>query len=596
MERMRIVSIALNWECFMHCISSVRRHAPSFVAALSFLAGATAAYGADTYIGGVLQIPVLGIGSATYSNVAINVGNIISGPTGSVANGTVDSYDPGTNELTVQSVDAGGTTYHNVVVTVAGLVSIGGVTGADSYDGANLSISLVQFAGSVYEGVVVTEALNNVVSVAGGMPTLGPDTYNLLNNELAIPAVQVGNHVYTNVLVTAGKLLAVGGIHSTTHESVLYAFGGAGSGGTDGVHPGGLTLGSDGYFYGTTSSGGANNLGAVFRLTLAGVETVLYSFAGGAGDGAVPDAGLIEASNGEFYGTTNVGGNAYGTVFSITSGGSESMLYAFAGPNGDGANPHASLIQGSDGNFYGTTYGGGGATHSGTIFKVTPEGAETVLYTFGAGGVAANGSNPPAGLIEDADGNLYGVTAQGGADNFGTVFKLTSEGAQTVLHSFTGPNGDGQGPQGGLVQGSDGNFYGTTSNGGTIASGDPNGNGTVYKITPAGVETVLYSFAGSNGDPSQPDAGGDGQEPNANLVKGSDGNFYGITSAGGAFGEGTVYKITPAGVEAVLYSFKALNGDGAGPTSLIQGSDGNLYGSTNGGGTNGNGTIFKITL
>jgi uncharacterized repeat protein (TIGR03803 family) len=341
---------------------------------------------------------------------------------------------------------------------------------------------------------------------------------------------------------------------------------------------------SDGNFYGATVEGGANGFGTVFRITPAGLETVLHSFAGGS-DGSGPQAGPIEGSDGNFYGTTAEGGaNGFGTVFRITSAGVETALHSFAGGS-DGSGPHAGLIEGSDGNFYGTT-SAGGADNWGTVFRITPGGVETVLHSFAGG---SDGSQPLAGLIEGSDRNFYGTTSAGGADNWGTVFRITPDGVESVLHSFGSGSGvDGVNPYAGLIEGSDGNFYGTTKLGGMHNLGTGQNRGTVFRITPAGVETVLYSFAG----------GSDGSQPLAGLIEGSDGNFYGTTSAGGANNSGTVFRITPTGVETVLHSFGS-GGDGSNPyAGLLVGSNGNLYGTTRSGGSGGClggcGTVFEL--
>jgi uncharacterized repeat protein (TIGR03803 family) len=232
------------------------------------------------------------------------------------------------------------------------------------------------------------------------------------------------------------------------------------------------------------------------------------------------------------------------------------------------------LIQASDGNFYGTTVTGG--TSSGAVFKITPAGVETVLHSFVGG--TTDGAMPQAALIQGIDGDFYGTTANGGTGSNGTVFKITSTGVESILHSFV-PGIDGSDPVAALVQGTDGNFYGTTAGGGT------GGSGTVFKITPTGVETVLYSFAGGTAD---------GSVPSAALTQGSDGNFYGTTAAGGTFGFGTLFKITPTGVETVLYSF-AGGTDGRSPRApLTQGLDGIFYGTTNNGATSDLGTAFKF--
>ena len=319
-------------------------------------------------------------------------------------------------------------------------------------------------------------------------------------------------------------------------------------------------------------------------------EVVLHSFDGT--DGATPDAGLIQGSDGNLYGTTaGIGmgfGSSNGTVFKITPAGALTTLYSFCGqPNcADGAHPQASLIQGSDGNFYGTTqYGGanvgGGANPlwtnpaginpGGTVFKVTPSGKLTTLYSFCSQADSTDGQWPIAGVIQDADGNFYGTTGYGGAHGYkyGTVFKLTPSGTLTTLYSFCSQANctDGASPNG-VIQGGDGNFYGTTTDGGAHSNG-----GTVFKLTPSGTLTILYSFC-SDADCT------DGSSPNG-VIEGGDGNFYGTTTDGGANRMGgTVFKLTPSGTMTTVYSFSGEADDTASPNGVILGRDGNLYGTT----------------
>src|SRR6267143_2555062 len=288
-------------------------------------------------------------------------------------------------------------------------------------------------------------------------------------------------------------LLAVSGVaQAQMRLDVLAAFGPAGPQNPQAP----LIQGTDGNFYGTTSQGGASNAGTVFQLTPAGTLTVLHEFAGGTA-GAAPVAGLVQAADGNFYGTTSQGGasNA-GTVFQLTPAGTLTVLYTFTGGTTDGATPNAGLIQATDANFYGTTVNGG-AFSTGTVFQLTPAGTLTVLHEFAGG---TDGAAPVAGLIQAADGNFYGTTSQGGASNAGTVFQLTPAGTLTVLYAFTGGNTDGATPYAGLIQATDGNLYGTTVNGGAFSAG------TVFQVTPAGVVTVLYAFAGGT-DGATPYAG-----------------------------------------------------------------------------------------
>jgi uncharacterized repeat protein (TIGR03803 family) len=305
--------------------------------------------------------------------------------------------------------------------------------------------------------------------------------------------------------------------------------------------------------------------------------TTLLSFDGT--DGANSAAGLVRATDGNFYGTTSGGGaHSNGTVFRISPSGALTTLYSFCSKSAcsDGANPVAGLIQATDGNLYGTT-------QLGTVFKITLSGT---LTTLGGPG----GQSPLAALVQGKDGNFYGTMARGGANtctmrsgyrvSCGTVFKITPAGAVTTLASFSQANGFT--PSSPLIQATDGNFYGTTPNGG--GTGEP-GFGTVFKITPSGTLTVLHRFAGTDGEKSL-----------AALVQGTDGNFYGTTSFGGGnpnFG-GTVFKITPTGALTTLHSFGSGDGTGA-SAALIQATDGNFYGTTSGFGVSNTGTVFRIT-
>jgi uncharacterized repeat protein (TIGR03803 family) len=348
----------------------------------------------------------------------------------------------------------------------------------------------------------------------------------------------------------------------------------------------GLVQATDGDLYGVTYFGGVNNQGTVFKITLSGTLTTLYSFCSQAGctDGAGPGAGLIQATNGNFYGTTASGG-AYGdgTVFEITPTGTLTTLHSFDGA--DGNYPAATLVQAaSDGKFYGTTANGGanescdsfGLPGCGTLFSITPGGELTTLYNFCSQGDCTDGTAPFAGLVQAANGNLYGTTTLGGASDAGTVFEITPSGTLTTLHSFDYT--DGNAPQGALVQGKDGNFYGTTRGGG--ASGD----GTAFKVTPTGTLTSLHSFDGT-----------DGANPTAGLVQAADGNFYGTTESGEANIIGTIFKITPSGTLTTLQDLVCTSG--CFPyAGLVQDTNGSFYGTTLGGGTDEMGVIFSLSV
>jgi len=380
-------------------------------------------------------------------------------------------------------------------------------------------------------------------------------------------------------LILAIILLAVPMVGAQTAtaqtERVIYSFGSY----PDGEAPlAGLAQDAKGSFYGTTGYGGANGDGTVFKVTPGGKEKVLFSFTR-VPDGATPLAGLTIDANGNFYGTTSLGGenNGCGTVFKITPGGKHKVLYTFACGT-DGISPVAGVTLDAQGNLYGTTQQGG-ANGDGTVFKLTAGGKEKWLYSFTGG---MDGRMPMSGLIQDAKGNLYGTTEQGGAGLWGTVFKVTPGGKLTALYSFTN-NADGGEPTAGLVRDAKGNLYGTTSTGG-------NGNcafgcGTVFEVTPAGAESVIYSFTG----------GADGALPTHGLVRDANGNLYGTTYGGGASGWGTVFKVTPQGAHKVLYSFPG-GADGGDPTcDLIEDTKGNFYGTAQSGGDSTSGVVFKLT-
>jgi uncharacterized repeat protein (TIGR03803 family) len=350
---------------------------------------------------------------------------------------------------------------------------------------------------------------------------------------------------------------------------------------TNGASPNaGLIQAKDGNFYGTTFSGGPasdGTNGTLFRITASGALSNLISFAGT--NGAGPRAPLLQGPDGNFYGTTYNGGtNNAGTVFELTTNGTLSTLATLAFSENIGGYPIAGLVQGRDGNFYGTT-AIGGTNGFGTIFKLTTNGVFSTLVSFDN----TNGASPYAGLAQANDGSLYGTTYQGGTNGgYGTIFKLATNGAFASLASFSNTNGAN--PYAGLVQDSDGNFYGTTFYGGS------NNDGTIFKFTTNGELTTLVSFANTNG-----------ANPQAGVIQATDGNFYGTTSGGGTYtneaglGYGTIFELSTNGTLTTLISFNATNG--AFPkASLIQASDENFYGTTASGGTNGYGTIFRLSV
>jgi uncharacterized repeat protein (TIGR03803 family) len=373
--------------------------------------------------------------------------------------------------------------------------------------------------------------------------------------------------------------------------------------GQDGGSPfAGLTMDRAGNLYGTTAYGGTGN-GTVFKLVhkhSAFVFTPLYSFAGG-NDGANPQARVIIGPDGSLYGTTQYGGQGYGTVFKLAPPPfacktalcpwKETTLYRFAG-GADGANPLSEIVFDQAGNLYGTTYlGGVGTCNStytcGVVYELTPSNGswtESILYGFTGGN---DGGAPTAGLIFDSTGNLYGTATVGGLYNGGTVFQLSRAGsgwAENVLYNFTG--NDGYQPVGGLTFDQAGNLYGTTKAGGLA------GGGAAFELAPSGgvwTQTRLYSFGAQNDD---------GLSPYDSLAVDANGNLYGTTSAGGPGNVGNVFELTPASggwTGVALHSFTD-GSDGATPFSgLILDANGNLYGTADSGGTDGFGVVFEIT-
>lgn len=361
---------------------------------------------------------------------------------------------------------------------------------------------------------------------------------------------------------------------------------------------GSLVQGLDGNFYGTTNLGGANNGGEVFKITPNGRVTAIYSFcpATGCADGSLPNDGLLQGFDGNLYGTTSEGGNSNdGTVFKLTSSGVLTTVHAFCSEMncGDGATPYYGLIQGIDGNFFGATTTAV-AGINGTVFEITPTGRLTTLYTFCALSNCLDGGGAAGTLIMGTDGNFYGVTGSGGTQKAGTIFRITAGGKLTTLHSFH--KTDGQFPNT-LVQASDGSVYGTTGYGGA------NNKGMIFKLSQSGQFSVLYNFCTVTNC-------ADGATSSAPLVEGTDGNLYGTTTFGGVNkvngqffgGYGTLFQITPAGQFTTLYTFCPLGGDcadGAYPLDgLTQGTDGNFYATAYGlSQCPGNcGTVFKFSM
>lgn len=342
-----------------------------------------------------------------------------------------------------------------------------------------------------------------------------------------------------------------------------------------------------GNLYGTTSFGGTYNSGVVYKLNASG-ETVLYNFTGGS-DGGFPRSGVIWDAAGDLYGTTASGGNfgstpgGSGVVYRLDPSGTETVLYAFTGGN-DGGNPLDGVIRDPAGNLYGVAQGSGNSpSYGGVVYKLSPSGQETTLHVFTGG---SDGSSPRGGVIGDAAGNLYGTTRFGGEGNAGVAYKLSPAG-ETILYSFSGAFQDanasgGVYPAAGLIRDAEGNLYGNTP------AGNPNGGfsgpGVVFRIDPAGNETALAGLYGP----------ADGVNPAGALARDAAGNIYGATSGGGKFLEGIVFKLDAAGRETALHAFTGGSDGGQPGGGVTIDPAGNLYGTASQGGANGQGVVWKI--
>jgi uncharacterized repeat protein (TIGR03803 family) len=407
----------------------------------------------------------------------------------------------------------------------------------------------------------------------------GPNLFGAATSTLTItPAIEPNSGAYmvviSNALATVTStpaILAVIPVTSAgTRLATLYSFAGTNDGGT----PNGVVQGTNGLLYGTTQSGGAVGAGTVFSLTPTGALTTLLAFAGT--NGSVPHGPLAQGGDGGFYGTTANGGtNGSGTVFRVASSGSLTSLYSFTG--GDGANPLVGLVQGTDGNFYGTAQNGGAPSH-GTVFRIAPTGAFTNLYSFTNG---VDGGAPAGELVQGTDGLFYGLS-QGGPAGKGNVFKTSAAGALANLYSFTG-GFDGNAPAGALVEAMDGSFYGATKFSSIRGVAF---YGSLFKITTNGSLTTLYQFNAN-----------DGHYPAAGVIQGGDGNLYGTTLDGGANDLGTVFQFNPtSGNLTTLVAFDGFDGGANPAAALAPGTDGSFYGTTSTGGPGGQGTVFRLSF
>lgn len=391
--------------------------------------------------------------------------------------------------------------------------------------------------------------------------------------------------------LAVASLAPPGSAHAASF-TVLYSY----TGGDDGFLPEGVVRDRAGNVYGATDDGGPKGiygLGTVFSLSPAGTYNVLYAFKAKLHDGKYPIGGVVRDKAGNLYGTTEYGGAGYndacyqtgcGVLFKVAPDGRETVLHAFKGSDGAGGMADGSPLLDRKGNLYGTTWGGSNQAcyqGCGVIYRVSPDGKLKVLHAFSR----SDGANPAGSLLADSEGNLYGVAANGGAAGYGVVFELAADGTFTVLHSFQG--NDGSVPYGPLAQDADGNLFGTTVGGGGTC-GDGDGCGVAYKLAPDGTLTVLHVFSD----------GSDGGYPEGGLVADGSGNLYGVTVDGGLddcqSGCGVVFKLTPDGTETVLHSFDAGDGGFHPEVGLTIDGHRNLYGANWEGGAHGFGTIFEL--
>jgi len=363
-------------------------------------------------------------------------------------------------------------------------------------------------------------------------------------------------------LLSAGVALTAQA--QTYTYSLLHTFVGRG----DGASPyAGLIEDSAGNFYGTSYYGGKYGLGSVFKMDSIGNVTILHSCAGGTTDGEYVWGGLFRDAAGNLYGTTQQGGTyGYGTVFEYTSAGKWKLLYSFVGQFSDGSNPEAGVIRDAAGNLYGTTVNGG-ENVSGVVFKLTATGKESVLYNFTG---RTDGRYPTAALVTDPAGNFYGTTteAYGGP---GSIFKLAPNGAFTLLYAA--------GSCCEVLRDSAGDVYG-------VAGAGAYNEGEVFEVNTSGTASILFSFN---------DASDGAYAPLGGLIRDGQGNIYGTTAYGGTYNQGTVYKLAPDGTETVLYNFAGYPNDGSYPyAAMTLDAQGNLYGTTASGGSADDGTVFKL--
>ena len=517
--------------------------------------------------------------TATWLNVAPGGGTLAAGaPAAQVTlslNSAADNLPPGSYTATVWFTNLNDSVAQSreLILSVARTSAVPVIVSQPLSQTALPGASVVFAVTAIGNAPLFYQWQEDTANLSDGGNISGSSTAALTISNISSAAAGTYSVLVSNSLGSVSSAGAVLTLASVTAPEVafsnLYSF----TGTTDGGNPNGLMEDTNGSFYGTTQNGGTDDSGTVFQMTPSGVVTTLLLFNQAGNAGYAPAAALAQGANGNLYGTTvNGGSSGWGTIFQTTTNGGLTTVYQFDG--GDGAYPDQPMILAADGNFYGTT-SSGGADFNGEIFRLTPSGALAQLASFNY----ANGFNPNK-LLQGADGNFYGTTFGGGSNGVGTVFNVTTNGTLSTLFTFSYTNG-GFLPSAGLAQDANGTLYGTTYEGGTY------GYGTVFVMSPPPLAalTTLYSFTGGN----------DGGHPAADLIQGNDGNFYGTTAYGGPYDDGTVFRLAPGGAPVTLVSFDG--GNGANPQApLAQGTNGSFYGTTQNGGANGNGVVFSVGL
>jgi uncharacterized repeat protein (TIGR03803 family) len=512
-------------------------------------------------VGTVYAVAVTGQPAGQQCTVSSGSGTVASS---NVANIHVDCV--------VLSYTLGGMVTGLIPGTSVTLQNAGDSLGVNS-NGSFTFATPVPFGGQ-YNITVNNQPADQLCSVTGGSGTIGAANLASVEVDCIVRTYDIGGTVTgiqpgrsLTLLDGGGDALTLSSNGSFTFATRLV------SGSTYSVAVG--TQPTDQNCFVTRGSGNVAARAVTSVVVQCPFVHTLYTFgftANGFNGGGPPQAGVILGKDGNLYGTTVSGGTGAGVFFKLTPAGAATFLFNF-GAGQDGQQPCGDLVVDADGNFYGTTYRGG-QYGEGTVFKMTPGGQHTVLWSFGSG---SDGKKPFGSLVLAPDGSLYGTTSEGGSQALGTVFALTPAGVETVLWNF-GTGLDGQTPEGRLIRGSDGNLYGTTQYGGAA------GFGAAYQLTPGGTETILHSFAN----------GADGQGPQG-LIEGTDGDLFGATIGGGANMVGMAFKITKSGVETVLWTF-GQGTDGRYPIAApILGMDGNLYGVTDSGGEHVEGIVYRLT-